>query len=107
MLLVMAALAVAGIVMIAALGSFRSGSDMARSYTIWAGFTLLPVIVPLIAITVRRLHDLGLSGWWLLALPIGSAIPAVDALMPFVHFIAMSLPGTKRANRYGDIPAAV
>jgi uncharacterized membrane protein YhaH (DUF805 family) len=90
--------------MIITKGSFRTQDELATAFTIWAGFAMVPLIVPLIAVTVRRLHDLGLSGWWLVALPIGAAIPAVDGLVPFAHMIVMALPGRKGTNRFGDDP---
>jgi uncharacterized membrane protein YhaH (DUF805 family) len=103
-LLVLVAILLAGIAMIITKGSFRTQADLARTSTSWAGVVMAPLIVPLIAVTVRRLHDLGLSGWWLVALPIGAAIPAVDALVPFAHLIVMALPSKKEANRFGENP---
>ncbi|PIE26606.1 MAG: DUF805 domain-containing protein [Micrococcales bacterium] len=57
----------------------------------------LAVIVPSLAATVRRLHDLNRSGWWLLILlvPVGGAAAII---------VAMCLPGTFGANRYGPDP---
>lgn len=100
-------IAVAGIALIAAAGSFRSQEEMASRFTIWAGFALVPLIVPLIAITTRRFHDLGLSGWWVLALVIGAAIPAIDTIVALVHLVVMALPGRRGINRFGEDPKAV
>ncbi|MDT3501577.1 DUF805 domain-containing protein [Stenotrophomonas maltophilia] len=53
----------------------------------------LAVIVPVIAVTVRRLHDIDRSGWWYLLM-----------LVPFVGLIVlvlMLLPGTPGNNRFG------
>lgn len=104
LLVVIAAILLAGIVMTVVKGSFRTQAEFATGFTIWAGFAIVPLIVPLIAVTMRRLHDLGLSGWWLLVLPIGAAIPAIDALVPFAHLAVMALPGRKGANRFGASP---
>jgi uncharacterized membrane protein YhaH (DUF805 family) len=104
MLLCLAAIALAGIVMVAAAGSFRSQEEMATRYTVWAGFAIAPLVIPLIAVTIRRLHDLGLSGWWLLVLTIGAALPMLDTIVAFVHIIAMAVAGSKRANRFGQDP---
>ena len=103
-LLVIAAILLAGIAMAVAKGSFQTQADFSRTFTVWAGFAMVPLIVPLIAVTVRRLHDLGLSGWWLVALPIGAAIPAIDTLVSLAHVIVMALPGRKGANRFGENP---
>jgi len=56
----------------------------------------LATLLPLIAVTVRRLHDCNQSGWlYLLALvPGGGLVILVFAL----------LPGTPEENRYGPIP---
>ncbi|HDS0947560.1 TPA: DUF805 domain-containing protein [Stenotrophomonas maltophilia] len=60
------------------------------------GLMWLATIVPLIAVTVRRLHDCNQSGWlYLLALvPGGGVVILVFAL----------LPGTPQENRYGPVP---
>lgn len=60
------------------------------------GLLWLATIVPLIAVTVRRLHDCNQSGWlYLLALvPMGGLVILVFAL----------LPGTPQDNPYGPVP---
>jgi len=55
----------------------------------------LALIVPLISVTVRRLHDTDRSGWWYLLM-----------LVPFVGLVVlvlvlMLLPGTPGGNRFG------
>ena len=61
-LLCLLAIALAGIVMIAAEGPFRTQEKTAMKFTIWAGLAIARLIIPLIAVTIRRLHDLELSG---------------------------------------------
>ena len=53
---------------------------------------VLAFILPSIAVSVRRLHDRDLSGWWylLVFVPIGSV----------VLFVFNVLPGTPGPNRY-------
>ncbi|MEL0250267.1 MAG: DUF805 domain-containing protein, partial [Actinomycetota bacterium] len=53
---------------------------------------VLAFILPSIAVSVRRLHDRDLSGWWYLLafVPIGSV----------VLFVFYVLPGTPGPNRY-------
>lgn len=53
----------------------------------------LAVILPSIAVSVRRLHDRDLSGWWYLLgfVPLGS----------IVLFVWYVLPGTPGPNRFG------
>jgi len=54
----------------------------------------LAVLIPNIAIGVRRLHDLDRSGWWLLL----SFIPLVGAIILIVWFCSR---GTDGPNRFG------
>lgn len=76
--------------------------DMMLGLTTAAGGVLtllfsLAVLVPSLAVGVRRLHDSERSGWWLLI-----------GLVPFVGVIVllvfMVLPGTRGANRFGPDP---
>jgi len=57
----------------------------------------LALFIPTLATSVRRLHDVGRSGWWLLlgALPFGGFIILYWS-------VRASDPG---ANRYGEGPA--
>ena len=57
----------------------------------------LGLIVPGIAVSVRRLHDTNKSGWWLLL----CFVPFVGAI---VLLVWMCSEGTKGANKYGDEP---
>lgn len=64
------------------------------------GLYWLVVLVPSIAVTVRRLHDTDRSGWWaLLAL-----LPLLGTIVLFVFCV---LDGTPGANRFGENPKAV
>ena len=55
------------------------------------------VAIPSIAVTMRRLHDTGRSGWWWLV----SAICGIGAIIVFFFCIGDSNPG---ANQYGPNP---
>lgn len=59
----------------------------------------LALIVPGIAVGVRRLHDQDKSGWWLLL----AFVPIIGAL---VLLVFMFLEGTKGDNQYGPDPKA-
>lgn len=54
----------------------------------------LALIVPSIAIGVRRLHDLGRPGWWYF----GALIPIVG---PIALLVLFCLKGEDKANAYG------
>ncbi len=60
---------------------------------------ILAVIIPSIAVGVRRLHDLGKSGWMLLIV----LIPFIGAIWILVLFL---MDGTPGPNAYGPSPKA-
>jgi len=62
-----------------------------------SGLYLLAVLVPSIAVTVRRLHDTDRSGWWILL----GLIPIVGGLVLLYFEVLDSQPGT---NRFGPNP---
>jgi uncharacterized membrane protein YhaH (DUF805 family) len=57
----------------------------------------LAVLLPGLAVSVRRLHDTDKSGWWLLI----ALIPFIGAIVLFVFTLMDSTPGT---NQYGPSP---
>ena len=57
----------------------------------------LAVLLPGIAVTVRRLHDTDRSGWWLLI----GLIPIIGAIILFIFVLGDSTPGE---NQYGPNP---
>lgn len=59
----------------------------------------LAVLVPSIAVSMRRLHDIGRTGWWLLI----SFIPIIGAVVLLVFMVMDSQPGQ---NQYGANPKA-
>ncbi|TMP28199.1 DUF805 domain-containing protein [Pseudoalteromonas rubra] len=62
-----------------------------------SGLYALAVIIPSIAVGVRRLHDIGRSGWWLLL----TFVPLVGPLVLLVFNVMDSKPGE---NEYGPNP---
>jgi uncharacterized membrane protein YhaH (DUF805 family) len=60
----------------------------------------LAILVPSLAVTVRRLHDTGRSGWWLFI----ALLPIIGAIILFVFWVQDSQPGD---NRYGPNPKAL
>ena len=57
----------------------------------------LAMFIPGLAVSVRRLHDIGRSGWWLLL----SLIPLVGAIILIIWYCTDSQPG---ANQYSSNP---
>lgn len=61
---------------------------------------LLATLIPTLAVEVRRLHDTGRSGWWLLI----ALIPLIGALVLLYFYY---LPGSTAENQYGSPPVAM
>jgi len=57
----------------------------------------LAVLIPSIAVTVRRLHDTDRSGWWLLLI-------LVPLIGPIVLLVFMVLDSKEGDNRFGSNP---
>lgn len=64
----------------------------------------LAVLIPGMAVSVRRLHDRGMSGWWYLGFIVASLIPIVGFIASIAFIVVMALPGTVGPNRYGPDP---
>ncbi|QTL34710.1 DUF805 domain-containing protein [Pseudoalteromonas viridis] len=62
-----------------------------------SGLYALAVIIPSIALSIRRLHDTGRSGWWILI----SLVPVIGPLVLLVFYVMDSTPGD---NDYGPNP---
>jgi len=60
----------------------------------------LAVLIPSLAVLVRRLHDVGKSGWMILV----SLIPLIGAIWLLVLMVTDSHPGE---NQYGPNPKEV
>ena len=59
----------------------------------------LAVLVPGIAVAIRRMHDIGKSGWWLFI----ALIPLVGAIVLIVWLVK---DGEPQDNQYGPDPKA-
>lgn len=59
----------------------------------------LSLLLPSLGLSIRRMHDIGRSGWYILI-----------ALIPFVGWIIYIIwaaqPSQPEANQYGDVPNA-
>ena len=64
------------------------------------GIYLLGVLVPSIAVGIRRLHDIDKSGWWVLLV----FLPAIGSII--LLFFAIQ-PGSIGENRFGPDPKQV
>ena len=76
------------------LGTYSAAANMG----ILAGIYSLAVLIPGIAVTVRRLHDTGRSGWWILIV----LVPIVGWIVLLIFMLLDSQP----QNAYGASPKA-
>jgi len=67
--------------------------------SVLAGIYSLAVLIPAIAVTIRRLHDTGRSGWWMLLV----FIPCIGLILLF-FLIQDSEQG---GNQYGPNPKGI
>lgn len=54
----------------------------------------LAIVVPNLALSIRRLHDVGKSGWWLLI----NLVPVVGGIV----FLVFTLQPSEGANKWGE-----
>ena len=64
------------------------------------GIYALAVLIPSLAVSVRRLHDTDRSGWWLLI----ALVPLIGAIVLLVFLVLDSSSGQ---NQYGANPKDV
>jgi len=75
------------------------GTIEGQQITVLGAIFSLAVILPSIAVGVRRLHDKDMSGWWYLLV----LIPILGALVLLFFFVQK---GTDGPNRFGPDPLA-
>jgi uncharacterized membrane protein YhaH (DUF805 family) len=67
-----------------------------RALLVIDGVYILSILLPSIGVTIRRLHDTGRSGWWMLI----NLVPIIGAIVLLVFFVQDS----KLDNQYGPNP---
>lgn len=60
------------------------------------GLFILGIIIPMLAVTVRRLHDMDKSGWWILL-----GFTGIGALVLLYWYVQR---GTTGPNQFGEDP---
>ncbi|MGO9554220.1 MAG: DUF805 domain-containing protein [Syntrophobacteraceae bacterium] len=65
--------------------------------SVLASIYALGILIPGIAVGVRRLHDTNRSGWWLLL----ALVPLIGSVVLIVFMVQDSQPGD---NQYGQNP---
>lgn len=96
--------------------------DMTGSYGPLSAIFSLAVLIPSIAVSVRRLHDINRAGWWILLpglpyilmfvfmatgnLAMMGIFAIVALVLAIVLLVFYLLPGTNGPNAYGPDPKA-
>ncbi len=78
------------------IGNAFSGSGFGTAVTVISGIIGLACLVPTIAVTTRRLHDTGKSGWWQLLY-----LTCIGSIVILIFCAMDSQPGD---NQYGSNP---
>lgn len=81
---------------------FASGGLQSLFITLVAGVVGLVLIIPALSLTVRRMHDIGLSGWWYLLVIVISGL--FHFFGPIFNIFLIVMPGTSGPNKYGNEP---
>jgi uncharacterized membrane protein YhaH (DUF805 family) len=97
---------------------------MVGPYGPFTALVLIVLLLPAVAVAIRRLHDIDRSGWWLLAaygpLILSTALSLAGIVQPVLAMILLlvaaagsillivflATDGTKGPNRYGNDPKA-
>ncbi|ARV14180.1 DUF805 domain-containing protein [Polaribacter sp. SA4-12] len=76
---------------------FASSEDPGYSVFIILGIYILATFLPFLALSVRRLHDVGKSGWFYL-------INFVPYIGGFILLIFACMDGENKPNKWGENP---
>jgi uncharacterized membrane protein YhaH (DUF805 family) len=87
--------AIAAVILYTILGI--ASEDLAFGVRVLYGLFAFATLLPTLSATVRRLHDVGKSGWWVLI----SLIPLIGTIWLLVLIVTDSQPGD---NQYGPNP---
>jgi len=77
------------------LGTYGSNTGLG----LLSGIYFIAVLIPAIAVSVRRLHDSSLSGFWILL----SFVPMIGTLILVILYVRDSTP---EENKFGPDPKA-
>lgn len=85
--------------LIGLMGGFNESGPGPLATALWGIYSLaaLALIIPGLAVSVRRLHDTNRSGWWIFI----SLVPIIGGIW---YFVLTLLDGTPGPNRFGPDP---
>jgi len=68
-------------------------------------FGALIIFMPALMVNIRRLHDLGYSGWVIPAVFVISLMPLIGVLISLIYTLVLIIaPGDSGSNKYGPAP---
>jgi uncharacterized membrane protein YhaH (DUF805 family) len=73
------------------------GTGLGRGFSLLGSIASLALLLPGLGVSVRRLHDIDRSGWWLLIV----FVPLIGGIVLIVFDV---MPGTPGPNRFGPDP---
>lgn len=99
-LVTVALLVFAGFFIDAAIGNLDGAEPATIAAIVLPTLFVIATALPSIAITVRRIHDIGLTGWLYLLI----LVPSVGGLIIFVFSL---IPSQKHENKWGPVPEGI
>ena len=88
------------VIALSVIDSLTGSYNEETGWGLLSGLFSIAVLIPSIAVGVRRLHDTARTGWWLLI----GMIPLIGTIVLIVLFVQDSTPGD---NAYGPNPKAI
>jgi uncharacterized membrane protein YhaH (DUF805 family) len=88
------------IILAIAIDNMLGTTALGLPYGVFNYLYILTVIIPSVAIVIRRLHDVGVSGWFSLII----VIPAIGLIWLLV---LLSKEGYEGENKYGPNPDGI
>ncbi|MDX2276423.1 MAG: DUF805 domain-containing protein [Hyphomonadaceae bacterium] len=89
------------VAMIIDISLFGINAEGVANVQLFFSIVLFGLAAPSVTVTIRRFHDVGLSGWWLLAAYPGIFLFGLGAL---AILIVALIPGKPVENKYGPPP---
>jgi len=96
-------LSFAGLMVDAMLGNFDPYGNGPVAILVVAGLAVAVGFLPGIAVTIRRFHDVGMSGWFYLLF----VVLSLFTIGSLIIFVVTLIPSQKRDNKWGPMPEGV
>ncbi len=97
------AVSLVGIAIDSALGNMEPGNEMPIATIGLSVLFVLAGVIPGLAVSVRRFHDVGLSGWFYLLFLVLAFITIGGLIILIIGLI----PSQKHENKWGPVPSGV